>query len=481
MSVARSLPLSSLAWILLLGVASAGAAETDEASVTVRRAPWGGVLEVKGSVVPQRIQELQFTLESWRGELKVVEAFAGGPVVAGQPLMRLDTLEIDRALVDAERELALARNGLEKRRREEALNDRERDLGREEALRAKELADRALARFETIERAMRVEEAVYGIEGTRIRIEQDREELEQLEKMIKSDELTEETEEIVLKRTKRALERLIQAFKWQETRHGWFLEETLPKQHDELRQGALKAGLRVERLDAVARLDLERRDLEMAKAQQDVERRVEAIEKLKRDREAFTLKAPAQGVVLAALLRGGVWEGLEQPDARYKADDLVKAGQALYTHFEEGGLRAEAGLKENEVSRVKVGQPVSITTPLTGKTELEGEVEYVASYGNKASYPLRVRLKGAAAGLRAGVSCTLKIAETDSTEVLSVPEGCLGPAEGEGVATLYVVREEGHEALVVKVGRKEGGRVEILSGIEAGVRVLKAPPKAKSE
>lgn len=451
------------------------------ATVAVARGPWGGAVEVKGALVAREARELEIRLEAFRGELKVVESFPGGSVVAGQVLLRADPLEIDRAITDAERDLALARVALEKRRREEALAERERALGREEALRGLDQARTTLERFEKVERALRLAEAEYNLEGTRIRIEQDREELAQLEKMVASDDLTEETEEIVVKRTRRALERLIEHFERQKLRHEWFTADTLPRQHEELRLAAHKAALRVERLDAVAPLDDQRRDLELAKAEQEVERKLEALEKLRRDREALTLRAPAQGVALAAVLRSGVWEGLELPGPRYRPETVVRAGQPLYTFFEAGALRAEGTLKEGERLRVRAGQAVTVHAGLAEDSPLQGQVEWVAEYGAKGAYGLHVRLEESGPGLRAGVSCTLKIAADGGPEVLSVPATCLGPAEGEGAATLYVVGEDGPRPVVVKVGRRQGGRVEILAGVDSGAQVLERPPPKDGE
>lgn len=464
--------------LLALPAGHAFAEATAPETVTVRRAPLGEKLELKGAIEPREATEVILDFEAWRGDLEVVEAHAGGSVVKGQTLMRLETKEYGRQLADAERDLTLARLALERRQREEALAERERQIGREEATRAARVAQENLDRFEKTDRQIRLDEAEFGMEGTRIRLQNEKEELEQLEKMYSEDDLTEETEDIVLKRTRRNYERMLQSFEWQKVRTGWWIKDIVDRQHPELVEQARKASLKLERIDAVAKLDEERRDLELAKAKEELDRKTEQVEKLRRDGALFEVKAPGAGTALAAAFRGGAWEGLETgPEPRYRPGDSVKAGNVLYTVFDPKALRVRASVKEEDLPRVSVGLLCSFKTPVTGKTALEGEVEYVGEYGSKGSYGVLVRIKGAESRLRAGNACTIEIASKDETPVLSVPAGCLKAGEDEGSAVLYVVTEQGVTPTTVKVGRKVAGRVEILEGVEAGVRVLKTPPK----
>ena len=74
------------------------------------------------------------------------------------------------------------------------------------ALRRGWLSDgNALSRFLEWEKAMRLQEADLRLQGSKDNLADQEEELAQLEKMYKSDDLTEETEEIVLKRQRRAV------------------------------------------------------------------------------------------------------------------------------------------------------------------------------------------------------------------------------------------------------------------------------------
>jgi multidrug efflux pump subunit AcrA (membrane-fusion protein) len=463
---------------LLPGTSRAEGEEPE--TVTVRRAPLGEKLELKGAVEPRQSTEVVLEFEAWRGDLEVLETFAGGMVVKGQTLLRLETKEYARQLSDAERDLALARLAFDRRQKDEALAERERAIAREEAARSARDTQENLDRFEKTERQIRLDEAEFNVEGTRIRLQNDKEELDQLEKMYSEDDLTEETEEIVLKRTRRNYERFLRSFEWQKVRTAWWMKDIVERQHPELMENARKAALKLERLDAVARLDDERRSIETAKAKEELDRKAEHVDKLRRDGALFEVKAPVAGMALAAAFRGGAWEGLDPgPEPRWRVGEQVKAGNVLYTVFDPKALRVRTTVKEEDLSRVSAGLLCTLKTPVTGKAGLEGEVEWLGEYPSKGVYGVLVRLKTEEGRLRAGNACTIEIASKDDTPVLSVPASCLKAGEEEGTAVLFVVSEAGVTPTTVKVGRKVAGRVEILEGVDAGVRVLKTPPKAE--
>jgi membrane fusion protein, copper/silver efflux system len=73
--------------------------------------------------------------------------------------------------------------------------------------------------------------------------------------------------------------------------------------------------------------------------------------------------------------------------------------------------------------------------------------------------------------LKPGMFATIAIAPRESREAVLVPSEAL-IVTGER-AVVIVDRGEGRfEPVTVKVGREEGGRTEILEGIDAGTRVV---------
>ena len=76
----------------------------------------------------------------------------------------------------------------------------------EASARAKKIADEDLNYFLNINRSFLDESAEFSLKNAQQSLEYSEEELKQLEKMYKADDLTEETEEIVLKRARNEVE-----------------------------------------------------------------------------------------------------------------------------------------------------------------------------------------------------------------------------------------------------------------------------------
>ena len=115
-------------------------------------------------------------------------------------------------------------------------------------------AEEALAYFEEVQLQQNREMAKESLQSAEFRLEYAQEELNQLEKMYEEDNLTEETEEIILKRTRRSVESAKRSLERTRLATKRTLKVTLPRSHDALKSAAKKAVLEHE----LARLSLPR-------------------------------------------------------------------------------------------------------------------------------------------------------------------------------------------------------------------------------
>src|SRR5690606_24907827 len=73
--------------------------------------------------------------------------------------------------------------------------------------------------------------------------------------------------------------------------------------------------------------------------------------------------------------------------------------------------------------------------------------------------------------LRAGMAVTAHLQVSEAETVVAVPETAL--VDEQGLSVVYVQLEgESFARRVVRTGRRDGGYVEISSGLEAGERVV---------
>lgn len=485
LNVRWTLVFALLALVALAGSPLASAEEKsaagDEsaapATVVVKLGPLGDAVKTKGSIVPASFERAACELESYRGPLEIVEAVPEGPVVKGQTLVRFSDETYREQLVAKERSFALARIKLQKAEIDARLRPDETAASLDSLVRKKRLADEALERFETVERKMLEEGKIYSFQGRRNQIQNMREELAQLQKMYTEDDLTEETEEIVLKRNKRNFERMLQSFEWAKKRHEYDMKVDLPRRHESLRASARKARQSLERFQSTMALDKEAQKLGLEKAREDFAKAEEDMAEFRADGEKLTVKAPIAGYAVRGTFAGGSWKSLASPKSYEPGEDGFKSGQTLYTVVDEGKLRVETSIKEADLAHVKAGLAANVTTAVTGKQAFEGEVAVVARYGTGGKYAVTLRLKSGHVLLRAGLSCSVEISKAAGGDVLSVPAACVLMEKDK--AYVFVAGEEEPVKTAVKVGRKAGGRVVLTDGVKAGQRLLAAPPKAK--
>jgi HlyD family secretion protein len=483
-SLILSLAFSTACGALALGGQRLWAKEAVSApsveTIQVKRGPLGATLTLKGTLEPLRAEGVAVEPEIYGGPFEIVETAAEGRVVAGQVLVRFDDKEYIKQLAERERGVQVARNRLARSEHDFKLGVREAAVAMDETIRKKQHADEALARYQQFERKTKTEEGALSIQGSRDNIKDQQEELEQLEKMYNEDDLTEETEEIVLNRARRSLERALKYFSFRKSRHDYNMEVLFPREEEQLLLNQRKAANALERLQTTQPLDLEKAEMDLAKARHDFGESVEALEKFRADREALSLKAPFAGFAVVGTFKDGAWGGLGGRETTLAAGEKVKRGQTLYTVVDEAALRVRTEIGEGDVLHIADGGPATVTCALTGKDPFEAVVESVSRYAAGGKHAVMLRVTSKDKRLRAGMACKAELPKANSPEVLSVPAGAI--LETGDAAYVFVREPDGNiRKAKVELGEKAAGRVELTSGVKAGEVLLKTPPSVDAD
>ncbi len=471
--------LTLLTVLLAAGGPVVSANETAPETVVVRRGPLGSAVDVKGVLVPAHKEAVAIKLKAWKGSLEIVEAASEGRVVEGQPLVRFKDDDLERHVESTRLSLESSRLKLQRMEREAAIKAEERTYEMDTAVRSKRIADEKLEQFVTVERKLRETEAIHRMEGRKISLKNQLEELQQLEKMYGEDDLTEETEEIVLRRARRSYERSLKSYEFSKQRHDWFMTQTLPRELESLKLSVRKATNKHERLKTTQPLDIQKEKISLESTRLSLVGLEKSYAHLKADLEALTVKAPMAGYAVPGHFHGGKWSGLESGAAMLEPGKKVKPGTHLFTIVDPDSLGVDTAVKEANLRHVKAGLPATVTTALTGKAKLEAKVDSVARYGSGGSYKVRVLLREKNERLRTGLGCKVKITKEAPDEVLSVPVKSI--LEDDGSHYVFVLGDDGPEQVEVRVGRKADGRREITEGLKAGQRILKSPPEELEE
>jgi hypothetical protein len=334
-------------------------------------------IERTGTFVPGGAKagvEVRLGLESYAGPLELVEVLAhGAQVREGDVLARFDTKAIDDAVAAAERDLRSTEIRHQNAREQARLDDEAAAQRLEAASDAANDAQEALANYEKVDVVLKkrgddLNEA-YGKDN----IEDQKDELAQLEKMYKTEELTESTEEIVLRRSRRGLARTQSSFDLQQARKKYDAEYAERKQHEAKQKAARDAQRNFDRTqrqvemekraraDAIVRLDPEMKDAH------------DRVDKLRRDRDRLTVHATAAGLAL----HGGPDDykpGRTPP--RHEVGGGVNAKAVLFTIATPGALQVALDLPESQVGSLTQGMAAKVVATSDPSLEMVGRLRF---------------------------------------------------------------------------------------------------------
>lgn len=156
---------------------------------------------------------------------------------------------------------------------------------------------------------------------------------------------------------------------------------------------------------------------------------------------------------------------------------MASPGMPILVLEETSRYRMEASVPESFLGRVRVGSRVTVGLDTEPGREIGGTVSETVPRVDPMSrtFTAKVDLPGTR-GFRTGMSGRIRFS-TGVETVVTVPRTALTRAAGyEG---LFIVGEDNVARLsMVKPGEPFGDRVEILSGIDPGTRVVVSPPDA---
>lgn len=155
------------------------------------------------------------------------------------------------------------------------------------------------------------------------------------------------------------------------------------------------------------------------------------------------------------------------------AGEMATPGAPLVTVMDISKIIARANVPQNQSASVRVGQPATITQIDTNET-VEGKVTVVspATDPNSTTIQVWVQAENPGEKLKPGTSVHVTI----MTEVIKatpvVPIAAILPGEEGGTACLVITADNIAHRRSVKLGVREGDKVQILNGVRPGEEVV---------
>jgi multidrug efflux system membrane fusion protein len=211
---------------------------------------------------------------------------------------------------------------------------------------------------------------------------------------------------------------------------------------------------------AVTRQEFEGREMEKEVAGQGVAR---AEARLAQAREGARAAVTVAGYSRVAAPLSGI--------VTSKAAEVgmtVFPGTQLLTLEEEGHYRLEAAFPESLMGKAKPGDDIRVA--IDGIGDLNGKVAEVVPAADPASRTITVKIDVNAKGLRSGIFGRAYF-PGPSRQGLLVPKSAV--VERGALTSVWVVGKDNVVGMrLVKAGQLVAGRVEILSGLSAGERIV---------
>jgi HlyD family secretion protein len=445
---------------------------------TVKRGSLDTRVELTAVFESARMEPLGIDPEVW-ADLTVVEAVPHGTrVKKDQVLLKLDREKLEDQIAELEQGQPSAKIALELASAEWDNLKQTTPLKMESAERAKRRADEDYAYFQDIDKAQKVKAAEFGVKGAEQRLEGAREELNQLKKMYQADDLTEDTEEIVLKRQKHSVEAAEYFLESAKLNAKRTLESGLPREYENLKSQMMEQDLAYTLAKESLPRNLDQRRIQVEKLKRDQEKAVEKLADLKKDLELMTVRAPIGGIVYYGTCDGGKWT-----TGAVVAKKLVPGGkigprEVFMTVVDPENLILRTAIPENKLSRVQTGQTgeaEAVSAPHHKLKVQVRELSYIPAPDGSFGATLSLE-KPKDIPLLPGMSCKVTFGDKGKSNVLLVPkEAVIG--EGEASHVLVQTEDGKQEKRAVKTGDADDKNVEILEGLAEGDKVGLKPPE----
>ena len=472
-----ALPLLALA-----GPAAQDAAEQepDEGPfVTTCRQDYADQLTLDGMFVPAEADEIELWPETWSGELLLLEVLPQGSyVTAGDVIARFDTERIDDEITKAERDLVSAEIGHEATVEKARMEVEVADGKLRKAQRSLERARRSLEGWEQYELDFRRRSRELSARYQQHNIEDQEDELAQLEAMYRDDELVDATEEIVLKRSRRALATSRISQKLSEDRRTYEVTFDIVQQTEVKREAVDEQVDALDRLRRTQALDARSREDRVARSEEGLVQKKDRLAELRRDRELLVVRAPRSGI----LLHGGLAShapGQVRPDHERGGRGAFR--KPLFCVAAPDRFDVALSVSESQLDQVRTGQTARVAglvgdTSVMGTLRLDTYPTPKSGAGKEGSFAGRVTLDRALPGTVAGMRAKVTLDTERLDGVIMVPQAAVFGSGDEvhcwtASATGEVVRTP------VELGPSKGNEVVVYGELTEGQRVLLHEPK----
>ena len=440
--------------------------------------------ELEGTFEAAKSEPMRIQPKRW-GQLSVLSAVEhGARVKRDQVLVTLDLEKIDQEIADLRAQREIGELGIKLAELRLDTLEKTVPLDLDESQRLAKAAKEDYEFYTKTGRALNVRSIDFSLKAAQQRLDYEQEELRQLEKMYNSDDLTEETEEIVLKRARNDLERAKFYAEMYQIQHDRSMDFELPRQDKQMELQLTRSQLQRDRVQTALPMELDKQRLELETMKVQHQRAGERLEELQADREAMIIKAPWDGVVYYGEMERGKCGSIDSECKRLRPGGSLLPDDVFMTLVQSRPMHIRATVPEKQLHQIRAGVKGTARPAGYPDLRLTAIVDRVAGVpltSGKFDARITVELPGEAEPLMPGMSCKVKLIAYEKKDALTVePKAVVADKWDDRKHYVFVLDEQDKpKKQPVVLGPKTSKQVEIVEGISEGDKVLLEPPKAE--
>ncbi len=450
---------------------------------TVKSKPLKIEQTLEGIFVADDMREVALRPDTWARYTVVETVEHGAEVKKGDVLISFDDEKIEEQLAEETIDQRLSELALMQEEEESPRKKKLLKLAYEAAKRTYDQLVEDKEYYLETDRPFAERIAKYRYDSSKEDLASQVEELTQLKKMYEADEITEETEAIVLRRQEFEVATAKLMLELQTANRDYTLDVSLPR-NDLFYKTALEdAKLALEQAKTAMELGTTRGKYDLEKKRAARTRSVQSNAKLLSDRALMELKSPTDGTVYYGRCVSGQWSEIGSMTSKLVPFSMIPPNTVLMTVVKQRPLHVLTSVSEKEFPDFKKGLVATLVPTADAKAELEAKVTKLAGVpggGKKFEMRLDLDKSDLPDWLVAGMSCSVKATTYNKKDALMVPvELIQTDKENEKIKYVMLITDDDEEPIrrEVKLGKSKDKQAEILSGLKAGDKIVKEEPK----
>ena len=452
----------------------------------VTSGPFEAAITLDASIELQGAAQIQIKPEEWATFTVETAVESGTLVKEGDLLVKFESKGLDRELEDLKFQVVAGDLAIKLARIELELLEKSSPLDLEAAERSAEVAAEEWDFYQKTGEALERQTVEENLKSIREMLEGSQEELTQLEKMYKADDLTEETEEIILKRARREVERAEFTVKFSQVNHDRRLEQELPREKRQKEVAKDREALALAKARVNLPLTLSQKKVELEKLEHGQSQLTQKLERLTKDHALLELKSPIAGIVVYGEAERGKWLTTDAMRTSLRRGGSITPHQVILTVTPTNkGALIFADIPEKDLGGCRAGQFGRYTetaypdSPI--KCELNGMSGVFTKDGNYTAVFVAVEAAPIRNRFMTGMTGKIRLVVFSEADVIAVPSTAVFADEDDPSQRYVHLAVAGGEPRKqpVEVGQSSATRTHIKAGLKTGDQILLTKPEAK--